>query len=686
MTRRRIILLGIIIIIIGGVGGAAYLVRRNNLLEKINLAVTLALNPSKPPDNFYLQSLILNLYEPTSLTFGPDGQMFITERAGKVELVEAGSTQVRREPVLELQNINTAQGERGMVGFVLDPDFKTNHYYYVFYTADSPLHDRISRFTLNDDSTTDLTSEKVIWEDLVVADFWHHGGQLAFGKDGRLYAAVGFHSDPTEGTQNVSQRLDTYHGKILRLNSDGTVPTDNPFYDGDGPNLDAIWAMGLRNPFRFSIDPVTDIMYIADVGGNDKNSIEELNIGKAGANYGWPICEGVCDKEGITNPIFTYPHNGRDASIIGGLVYRASLFPQEYQGSYFFADYAQHWIKRLTFDAAGKPTESAFLPTNGVNDQPYGDIVDLETGPDGALYYVDIALDNYGNHLGPGSVRRISYSANNHPPVISKAVANVTTGPKAPLAIDFSSAATDSDNNTLTYSWDFGDHTTGDQASMTHNYEKAGEYSARLTVSDGKTVALSDPIAIVIGTPPMVTITEPKDKATFKAGDVISMKGSATDDGALTADSYSWKTIFHHLDHVHPGSAGQFGDSATFTVPTTGHDFSEETWYEIVLTVTDVDGLISTASVSIYPDKITQTFQSDPPGLSLGYNESGTIETPFIRPALIGFDNILSAPPEQTLNGVKYIFDSWSDGGEATHTVTTGDSDQTYMAKYKLAQ
>jgi hypothetical protein len=207
-----------------------------------------------------------------------------------------------------------------------------------------------------------------------------------------------------------------------------------------------------------------------------------------------------------------------------------------------------------------------------------------------------------------------------------------------------------------------------------------------LAVSDGKTVALSDPIDIVIGTPPTVTIDEPKDQSKFKAGDVITMKGSATDDGTLSGDHYSWKTIFHHIDHVHPSSTGQSGESASFTVPTTGHDFSEETWYEIVLTVTDSDGLISTASVSIYPDKINQTIQSDPPGLSLGYNESGSIQTPFIRPSLIGFDNILSAPPEQTLNGVKYIFESWSDGGEATHTVTTGDNDVTYTARYKLAQ
>lgn len=684
MKRRRILLLGILLIIMAViVGGVIYLIKKTDIVDKVRLAV----EPTNPPKDFYYQSVVLNLYEPTSVTFGPQGEMYITERTGKVKLVNPAGTQTNKQPVLELENINTAEGERGLVGFVLDPDFANNRNYYVFYTADQPLHDRISRFTLSDDNTTDLQSEQVIWEDLEIADFWHHGGQLAFGSDGKLYTAVGFHSDATQGTENVSQRLDTYHGKLLRLNKDGSVPEDNPFYDGDGPNLDAIWAIGLRNPFRFSFDPVTNVMYIADVGGNDSNATEELNVGQAGANYGWPVCEGVCNTEGITNPIFTYSHNGRDASIIGGFVYRADLFPAEYQGSYFYADYAQNWIKRLTFDAAGNVTKDIpFLPTNNVNDQPIGDVVDVESGPDGALYYVDIALDNYGNHLGPGSVRRVVYSPNNHPPAIATAAANMTSAPAAPQVIEFTSSASDSDNNVLTYNWDFGDGTTGSEAAISHTYDKAGEYSARLMVSDGSAVALSEPIMIVVGTPPVIAIDAPIDQETFRAGETITMHGTATDDGELTDNSYSWKTIFHHLDHVHPSTGAMAGETATFTIPTSGHDFSETTWYEVVLTVTDADGLLSTASVEIYPDKVTQTFQTDPPGLVLGYNESGTIQTPFVREALIGFENILSAPLEQTLDGVTYRFDSWSDAGEEMHTVVTGNSDETYTAIYKPVQ
>ena len=101
------------------------------------------------------------------------------------------------------------------------------------------------------------------------------------------------------------------------MNSDGTIPTDNPFYDGNGPNLDAIWALGLRNPFRASFDSVSGRYYIADLGAN---AFDEVNLGAAGANYGWPTCEGSCGAPGMTNPIFDYQHPGTDTLLTGGFV------------------------------------------------------------------------------------------------------------------------------------------------------------------------------------------------------------------------------------------------------------------------------------------------------------------------------------------------------------------------------
>src|SRR5207344_307873 len=127
-----------------------------------------------------------------------------------------------------------------------------------------------------------------------------------------------------------AQDLTSPRGKILRINRDGTVPTDNPFYDGTGPNRDEIWARGLRNPFRAFYDSLSGRLYVGDVGGNDYSTAqEEVNLGVAGANYGWPTCEGSScgGNPQITTPVYSYPHNGRDASITGGFIYRGSKFP-----------------------------------------------------------------------------------------------------------------------------------------------------------------------------------------------------------------------------------------------------------------------------------------------------------------------------------------------------------------------
>ena len=157
---------------------------------------------------------------------------------------------------------------------------------------------------------------------------------MFFDNAGKLFFTTGDHFQGTP-----SQQLTSPRGKLHRINSDGTVPTDNPFYDGTGPNVDSIWALGLRNPFRASYDSVTDRIYIGDVGGNDPSTAkEEVNLGVRGANYGWPNSEGNCSAP-CTSPIYFYPHNGRDASITAGFVYRGSQYPSSFQGSFFYADY-----------------------------------------------------------------------------------------------------------------------------------------------------------------------------------------------------------------------------------------------------------------------------------------------------------------------------------------------------------
>ena len=167
-------------------------------------------------------------------------------------------------------------------------------------------------------------SEVVLYEDPVNANAEHHGGAIMFGNDGKLYFTTGEHFDA-----GVAQNLASPRGKIHRINLDGTIPTDNPFYDGAGPNWDSIWAYGLRNPFRAFYDAPTGRMYIGDVGGNDYSTAkEEVNLGARGANYGWPDYEGYCSAP-CTTPLFAYPHNGRDSAVVSGFVYHGTAFPGE---------------------------------------------------------------------------------------------------------------------------------------------------------------------------------------------------------------------------------------------------------------------------------------------------------------------------------------------------------------------
>ena len=198
--------------------------------------------------------------------------------------------------------------QQGIYDVALDPDFANNRYYYVFYTLGTPNVDRLSRFTANSSVTGTVPgSEFVLYQDPEIADAEHHGGAIVFGNDGKLYFTTGEHFQGSP-----SQDLNSPRGKVHRINKDGTVPTDNPFYDGAGPHWDSVWAYGLRNPFRAFYDAPTGRLYIGDVGGNvNATSNEELDLGARGANYGWPDSEGACSAP-CTSPLYDYEHNGTE--------------------------------------------------------------------------------------------------------------------------------------------------------------------------------------------------------------------------------------------------------------------------------------------------------------------------------------------------------------------------------------
>jgi glucose/arabinose dehydrogenase len=330
------------------------------------------------------------------MEFAPDGRLFVAEQAGKVLIAKPDGT------LATFLNISTkvdSNGERGLQALTFDPNFSTNRYVYLHYTkkatSTTPAHNRIVRVTARGDKVV-TGSEKLIFRlDNQSTGVLHHGGAIDFGKDGKLYVATGENFTPTN-----AQQLTNLFGKMLRINKSGTIPPNNPFYATTSGKNRAIWALGLRNPFKFAIQPGTGTILINDVGGNTPEAWEEINQAKKGANYGWPVHEGVANDPQYVDPILAYGHGGDPATtgcaITGGTFYNPTTlqFPPEYEGDYFFADFCSGWIRKfdpLTGEASGFAI--------GV-DLP----IDLEVSKAGELY-----------HLSRGSsglVGKIGYAGN----------------------------------------------------------------------------------------------------------------------------------------------------------------------------------------------------------------------------------------------------------------------------------
>lgn len=308
----------------------------------------------------------------TSIAFANDGRIFVTSQEGEIRVVKNGAMLPTPFAVVDALN----EGERGLVGITLDPAFAVNGYVYIYYTTlEGGAHNRISRFTASGDVAA--PGSEVTLKDLpALSDARrHNGGAMHFGPDGKLYVAVG-----DDGFSANAQSKISLFGKILRLNSNGTTPSDNPAMGTSGLYR-AIWAMGLRNPYTFAFHPVTGRMHINDVG---QETWEEVNLGRAGANYGWPDSEGPTDNPAFDAPILALRHADSPTlfesfAVVGGAFYNPPLnmFGAEYVGNYFFADYVFGWIYRMDVDA--DDAVYAFAQTGGT-------ITGLGVAPDGSLY------------------------------------------------------------------------------------------------------------------------------------------------------------------------------------------------------------------------------------------------------------------------------------------------------------
>src|SRR5688572_6697686 len=251
------------------------------------------------PAGFAETVVASGLAAPAAMGFSPDGRLFVAEQGGALRVIKNG--QLLAQPFVRLTV--DSRVERGLLGVAFHPRFHRNGHVYVYYTvaatATTAAHNRVSLFVDQGDVAAQ-GSERVILnlDPLSSRRLNHNGGGIAFGPDGRLYVATGENAN-TSNAPSLSSRL----GKILRINPDGSIPSDNPFFAQTTGANRAIWAIGLRNPFSFSFDRAGGRMFINDVGQRDW---EEINLGVAGANYGWPSTEGPTNQSGIRAPLFAY--------------------------------------------------------------------------------------------------------------------------------------------------------------------------------------------------------------------------------------------------------------------------------------------------------------------------------------------------------------------------------------------
>ncbi|HVK15097.1 MAG TPA: PQQ-dependent sugar dehydrogenase, partial [Gemmataceae bacterium] len=465
-----------------------------------------------------------NLSSPTAMEFSPTGELWVLEQTGAVKLVRADGT---THTALSL-TVDSA-GERGLLGIAFDPQYDgagpNADLVYLYLTvpranSTDPANNLIRRYTVTGAGTTTPTlgSAQLIRElppedednNLTTnGDTNHNGGAMHFGPDGKLYVAVGDHNyDNTPQSQHVSQVTSNPFGKLLRLNPDGSNPADNPFYTGSGTDwAGSIYALGLRNPYTFAVNPANGTIFINDVG---ESAWEEINRAERAANYGWagstsPLWEGFEPTAPWTNyrdPVMAYDHTAGGVSpagvaITGGAFYPAnSQFGAAYAGKYFYSDYGAAFIR--VFDPANPGTPATPDTSTGFASQVPA-AVDLKVDAAGNLFYL--------SRGGTGEIFRISFQA----PAISQHPTDVTVDAGQPATFNVTAAG----GAPLSYQWQkFVASTWTTVAGATAaSYTipvtaaaDAGQYRVVVTNSAGS--ATSNPATLTVNTvnqPPDIT-------------------------------------------------------------------------------------------------------------------------------------------------------------------------------------
>ena len=636
------------------------------LVEQLEQRVHLA----SAAEGVRVAETVQGLRNPVALVFTPDGRALISEQAGSLRVIKNGVLLNEAAFV----SPNTQDGERGQLSVEVDPDFGEvtpgSGYVYIYRTVSEPtIHNQVIRFWLEGDVARP-DSEEVLLDlpDLPSATN-HNGGAMHFGPDGFLYIATGDVSDTA-----TAPDLNSPFGKILRINRDGSIPDSNPFFDQTTGINQAIWARGFRNPFTFGFSS-SGQMFINDVGSSGERAREEINVGTAGGNYGWPSTEGPTTAAGMTAPLYSYAKAGTEITgnaIAGAAFYEpaTSRLPARYIGTYLFGDYSEGWVKAL--DTTGSTPRVIPL----VSGLTLGAVTDVDVAPDGSVWVL-----NYAS----GFVYRIDSATSSRP--------RITLQPQSRSAsmgerITFSVAV--SSSGQATYQWRRNEVriSGATNASYTTPALTAGDDNARYSVLIDNGFGRSNSAAAVVSVntsnnAPRTFISSPSDGGNFSGNSIVSFSGGATDteEGTLNPSRLTW-TINYQTDSVVRPFATRTGiSSGTFTIPTRTPFAGTNVRYLITLRARDEQGAVRSTSISLLPRISTITLQTVP--------RNGTVfldGTPYQDGTSIdvvsGYKRDLFVPQIRTASGIRLNFVRWNNGGGRSQTINAPIESRNYIAYF----
>jgi glucose/arabinose dehydrogenase/PKD repeat protein len=661
------------------------------------------------PAGFEEIDLVTGLSRPMKVAWTPDGRRLIAEKDGVLKVAAPGSSSATT--VLDFRGDVNHSADRGFLGVAVDSSYSSNNYVYLLYSHElqpligdqesAPADAKLDRIKLSpgnqvSDRTTILGTESRPGGcptdndiDCIPSDDTSHSiGTVISAPDGTLFVGAGDGAKYSAVDERALRSLDEsgLAGKILHVDRNGRGLPGHAFCPAESDltrNCTKIHAKGFRNPFRFTLRS-DGALTVGDVGWG---SWEEINlIPAAGRDYGWPCYEGRFPNSAYSGfapcqqyangarpapspPAIVFEHApGTDNAIMAGPTYAGSAYPAAYQDKLFTGDYGRGLLRTIAFNGAGEGASTGF------GSGWLG--VDLSSAPGSGNVVYAYPGPTFGND--EGTIREIRYPGGNLRP-IADATATPTFG-EPPLAVSFDGRTTrDPDGDPLSYSWSFGDGTTGTGSIASHTYSARGVYNVTLTVDDGRggIDSIERPIRIDVGNdPPVPTIQAP---ATYRGGESVMVTGSATDpeDDQVPESRLSWRILLVHGSHNHPRSVPN-GARISF-VADPQHD--ADSHYELTLTATDSAGRPAQTGARIDPQTTLVRLRSEPGGVPVSYGES-TYATPRDLVSAIGFQTSVVVPPELSLGGGIFGFQDWSDGGARLHAITVPAAGLTLTARY----